>query len=118
MREKETLVVTNIDFLYTEEFHTVILYSFNGKNCQKNLNFLISTYKVLAPCDFYVNRNMRKPTMWILIFFFFFFFYCCLTSRVNNFLSHVETEPPIPGYYQYLWGVNVSLLKETTHRPG
>ena len=24
----------------------------------------------------------------------------------KQFFSHVETEPPIPGYYQYLWGVN------------
>ena len=26
----------------------------------------------------------------------------------KQFFSHVETEPPIPGYYQYFWGVNVS----------
>ena len=24
----------------------------------------------------------------------------------KQFFSHVETEPPIPGYYQYFWGVN------------
>ena len=29
---------------------------------------------------------------------------------VNNFFSNVETEPPIPGYYQYFWGVNVPFL--------
>ena len=23
----------------------------------------------------------------------------------KQFFSHVETEPPIPGYYQYFWGV-------------
>ena len=27
-------------------------------------------------------------------------------------------EPPIPGYYQYFWGVNVSCSKKQTHRPG
>ena len=25
----------------------------------------------------------------------------------KHFLSHVGTEPPLPGYYEYLWGVNV-----------
>ena len=31
---------------------------------------------------------------------------------INPFFSHVETEPPIPGYYQYLWGVNVSCSRK------
>ena len=26
--------------------------------------------------------------------------------------------PPIPGYYQYFWGVNVSCSRKQTHRPG
>ena len=25
----------------------------------------------------------------------------------KQFFSHVGTEPPLPGYYQYFWGVNV-----------
>ena len=54
----------------------------------------------------------------IFIFVYIVLFYCCLLRPGKQFFSHVETEPPIPGYYQYFWGVNVSLLKETTHRPG
>ena len=30
----------------------------------------------------------------------------------KQFFSHVETEPPIPGYYQYFWGVNVSCSRK------
>ena len=26
----------------------------------------------------------------------------------KQFFSHVGTEPPLPGYYQYFWGVNVT----------
>ena len=38
-----------------------------------------------------------------------FFFVLILVKRPGKqFFSHVETEPPIPGYYQYFWGVNVS----------
>ena len=36
----------------------------------------------------------------------------------KQFFSHVETEPHIPGYYQYFWGVNVSCSRKQTHRPG
>ena len=25
----------------------------------------------------------------------------------KQFFSHVGTEPPLPGYHQYFWGVNV-----------
>ena len=35
----------------------------------------------------------------------------------KQFFSHVETEPTIPGYYQYFLGSKCLLLKETTHRP-
>ena len=30
----------------------------------------------------------------------------------KQFFSHVETEQPIPGYYQYFWGVNVSCSRK------
>ena len=30
----------------------------------------------------------------------------------KQFFSHVETEPPIPGYYQYFWEVNVSCSRK------
>ena len=34
-----------------------------------------------------------------------FLFWLLFNVPVNLFLSHVETEPPIPGYYQYFWGI-------------
>ena len=35
----------------------------------------------------------------------------------QQFFSHVGTEPPLPGYYQYFWGGKCILLKDTTRRP-
>ena len=35
----------------------------------------------------------------------------------QQFFSHVETEPPLPGYYQYFLGGKCILLKDTTRRP-
>ena len=32
-------------------------------------------------------------------------------STVISVVSHVETAPPLPGYYQYFWGVKC-LLKD------
>ena len=32
----------------------------------------------------------------------------------QQFFSHVGTEPPLPGYYQYFWGGKCILLKDTT----
>ena len=40
-----------------------------------------------------------------------FWFVLMLSVPVNNFFSRVETEPPLPGYYQYFGGgggVNMS----------
>ena len=47
------------------------------------------------------------------------FFVLILVKRPGKqFFSHVEMEPPIPGYYQYFWGVNVSCSrKQHTDRP-
>ena len=36
---------------------------------------------------------------------FFVLFLFRFNVPVNNFLSHVGTEPPFPGYYQYFRGV-------------
>ena len=42
-----------------------------------------------------------------------FVFVLILVQRPGKqFFSHVETEPPIPGYYQYFWGVNVSCSRK------
>ena len=35
----------------------------------------------------------------------------------QQFFSHVGTEPPLPGYYQYFLGGKFILLKDTTRRP-
>ena len=35
----------------------------------------------------------------------------------KQFFSHVGTEPPLPGYYQYFLGGKYALLKDTTRRP-
>ena len=35
----------------------------------------------------------------------------------QQFFSHVGTEPPLPGYYQYFLGGKCILLKDTTRRP-
>ena len=44
-----------------------------------------------------------------------------LNVPVNIFFSHVGTEPPLPGYYQYFFGGRGGgkyvLLKDTTRRP-
>ena len=45
--------------------------------------------------------------------FVFVLFLLWFNVPVNNFSSHVETEPPIPGYYQYFLGSKCLLLKET-----
>ena len=36
----------------------------------------------------------------------------------QQFFSHVWMEPPLPGYKQYFWGVNMSLLKDTNTAAG
>ena len=42
-----------------------------------------------------------------------FCFVLILVKRPGKqFFSRVETEPPIPGYYQYFWGVNVSCSRK------
>ena len=48
-------------------------------------------------------------------------FFCCCFDALRpgkQFFSHVETEPPLPGYYQYFFfffflggGVNLSILR-------
>ena len=35
----------------------------------------------------------------------------------QQFFSHVGTEPPLPGYYQYFLGDKCIFLKDTTRRP-
>ena len=35
----------------------------------------------------------------------------------QQFFSHVGTEPPLPGYYQYFLGGKCILLKDTTRQP-
>ena len=35
----------------------------------------------------------------------------------QQFFSHVGTEQPLPGYYQYFPGGKCILLKDTTRRP-
>ena len=43
----------------------------------------------------------------------FLFFVLILVKRPGKqFFSHVEMEPPIPGYYQYFWGVIVSCSRK------
>ena len=56
------------------------------------------------------NYNYKQPLQEGL-FFVFVCFDSCLTSWYK-FFSHVETEPPIPGYYQYFLGVNVSCSRK------
>ena len=55
-----------------------------------------------------------------------FWFGLMLNVPVNNFFSHVGTEPPLPVYYQYFFffffffgggGGKYVLLKDTTRRP-
>ena len=53
----------------------------------------------------------------------FLFLFVCLFVWVEalhpsqQFFSHVGTEPPLPGYYQYFLGGKGILLKDTTRRP-
>ena len=35
----------------------------------------------------------------------------------QQFFSHVGTEPPLPGYFQYFFGGKCFLPKDTTRRP-
>ena len=49
---------------------------------------------------------------------FLFVFVLIVVYLGKQFFSHAEMEPPIPGYYQYFWGVNVSCSrKEHTDPP-
>ena len=44
-------------------------------------------------------------------------FVLMLNVPVNNFFSHVGTDLPLPGYYQYFSGSKcANLLKDTTRR--
>ena len=61
------------------------------------------------------------PTIWMtgktLMFVCLF---VCLFKALRpsqQFFSHVGTEPPLPGYYQYFLGGKCILLKDTTRRP-
>ena len=47
----------------------------------------------------------------------FFFVWVEALSPSQQFFSHVGTEPPLPGYYQYFLGGKSILLKDTTRRP-
>ena len=51
-------------------------------------------------------------SFYVYLFFFVFVFIVVLRPG-KQFFSHVETEPPIPGYYQYFLGSKCLLLKET-----
>ena len=45
-----------------------------------------------------------------------YFFVCVMVKRPSQqSSSHVGMEPPLPGYHQYFWGVNI-LLKGTTRQ--
>ena len=62
--------------------------------------------------------------VWVLVWSFasptspLFRFVSFLLNRTSKqFFSHVRTEPPLPGYYQYFLGGKCILLKETTRRP-
>ena len=71
--------------------------------------------------DFIPRMTESYPRVYALVSKFgdFFFFVLIVVERPGKqFFSHVETEPPIPGYYQYFLGSKCLLLKETTHRPG
>ena len=53
-----------------------------------------------------------------LFFFFFFFFWGGGVEALcpsQQFFSHVGTESPLPGYYQYLLEGKCILLKEIQH---
>ena len=58
-----------------------------------------------------------------MMFPLFTFFLCCccfglmLNVQVNNFFSHVGTEPPIPVYYLYFLGVNMSCSRTPNGDP-
>ena len=47
-----------------------------------------------------------------MLFVFVFFVLIVVERPGKQFFSHVETEPPIPGFYQYFWGVNVSCSRK------
>ena len=57
----------------------------------------------------FILKKGHQPGVYVpLRALFLVFFVLILVLRPGKqFFSHVETEPPIPGYYQYFWGVNV-----------
>ena len=57
--------------------------------------------------ELYLEFNVGIITPWEIVYQVVF----CLKFRFVSFLlkfSHVGTEPWLPGYYQYFFGVNVS----------
>ena len=76
-----------------------------------------------CPC----NEHPLKPHFYALVIcgcirlpewiefrnFFLILFLIVVQRPGKQFFSHVETEPPIPEYYQYFWGASCSRKQHT-----
>ena len=61
------------------------------------------------------NRDLRTNPVTVtdeLRLKYHFVLFCFDSCSGKQLFSHFETEPPILGYYQYFWGVNVSCLRK------
>ena len=66
----------------------------------KGSKLFIIIYMGKCDNDGFFGNCCAQPVTWK----FLFCFDLILVLRPGKqFFSHVETEPPIPGYYQYLW---------------
>ena len=75
------------------------------KGCTPILVRLLRQINRIKPCGKYQNLYL------------FLFVWVEALRLSQQFFSHVGTEPPLPGYYQYFLGGKCILLKDTTRRP-
>ena len=71
-------------------------------------------YSLLA---LHLGNNFLLPDPFNSVQLFFVLVWVEALSPSQQFFSHVGTEPPLLGYYQYFLGGKCILLNDTTRRP-
>ena len=89
------------------------------KSCTRFVKILDSNEKVyiynITLSDWIMSRiyfSLLSDPLWVCLFV-----WVEALRPSQQFFSHVETEPPLSGYYQYFLGGKCILLKGTTWQP-
>ena len=64
-----------------------------------------------------INENAVSNRCYVTLTLVDLFVWVEALRPSQQFFSHVGTEPPLPGYYQYFLGGKCILFKDTTRRP-